>query len=194
MSQPRAISCEGPALYRRFTVDEFEQMGAVGIIGPDERVELIDGEIVVMSPAGRFHEVLRTYLAYHWAKRAPDTVMVSPEMQLRLSEHHQPVLDIGVLPFAILPPDARGPDMLLVVEIADSSLATDTGIKAKAYAENGVREYWVINARTRETLIHRDPTADGYASITEVAPDATLTPLLAPELAIRLTDLPSAEA
>jgi Uma2 family endonuclease len=114
-------------------------------------------------------------------------------MQLRLSDYHQPVIDIGVLPFELLPPDARGPDMLLIVEIADSSLKMDTPIKAAAYAASGVREYWVINARTRSTLIHRDPTANGYASIIEQAPGATLTPHLAPELAIRLSDLPAAE-
>jgi len=83
--------------------------------------------------------------------------------------------------------------MLLVVEIADSSLKLDTTVKAAAYAANGVREYWVINALTRATLIHREPGADGYASIIEQASDASLTPSLVPELAIRLMDLPAAE-
>lgn len=193
MNQLRDISSEGPAPHRRFTVDEFEQMGAAGIIGPDERVELIAGEIYVMSPAGRFHEVLRAYLAHHWTRQAPANILVAPEMQLRLSDYHQPVVDIGVLPFALLPPDARGPDMLLVVEIADSSLSIDTGIKAAAYASGGVREYWVINARTRSTLIHRDPTADGYTAKFEVPASEPVTPLLAPGLTIQLTDLPSAE-
>ena len=114
-------------------------------------------------------------------------------MQLRLSDYHQPVIDIGVLPFALLPPDARGPDMLLVVEIADSSLKMDTTIKATAYAASGVREYWVINARTRATLIHNNPTADGYTIITEHSAGATLTPHLVPELTIRLSELPAAE-
>ncbi len=194
MNQLQDISSEGPAPHRRFTVDEFEQMGAAGIIGPDERVELIAGEIYVMSPAGRFHEVLRFQLAYQWTRLAPSNVMVGAEMQLRLTDYHQPVVDIGVLPFALLPPDARGPDMLLVVEIADSSLAIDTGIKAAAYAAGGVREYWVINARTRSTLIHRDPGPDGYTSKFEVPATEAVTPLLVPELAIRLVDLPSAES
>lgn len=193
MNQLRDISPEGFPLHRRFTADEFEQMGAAGIIGPDERVELIDGEICVMSPVGRFHEVLRMYLAYAWTKKAPTQVMVAPEMQLRLSDHHQPVVDIGVLPFALLPPDARGPDMLLVVEIADSSLKLDTTVKAAAYAASGVREYWVINARSRSTLVYRNPGPDGYATVTEIVQDATLTPAFVPELAIRLVDLPAAE-
>ena len=194
MNQLRDISSEGPAPHRRFTVDEFEQMGAAGIIGPDERVELIAGEIYVMSPAGRFHEVLRGYLAHHWMRRVPETVLVASKMQLRLSAHHQPVVDIGVVPIAILPPDARGPDMLLVVEIADSSLKMDTGIKAAAYAAGSVREYWVINARTRSTLVHRDPSPDGYSAITEASRDTPLTPLLVPELTIQMSSLPKAES
>ncbi len=194
MNRLRDISSEGPAPHRRFTVDEFEQMGAAGIIGPDERVELIAGEIYVMSPAGRFHEVLRHYLMAHWSRCVRPEYFVTDEMQLRLSDYHQPVVDIGVLPFAMLPPDARGPDMLLVLEIADSSLAIDTGLKAAAYAAGGVREYWVINARTRSTLIHHDPGSDGYTSKFEVPATEAVTPLLVPELAIRLVDLPSAES
>lgn len=193
MNQLRDISSEGPAPHRRFTVDEFEQMAAAGIIGPDERVELIAGEIYVRSPAGRFHEVLRAYLTHHWTRKAPPNILVASEMQLRLSDYHQPVFDIGVLPFELLPPDARGPDMLLVVEIADSSLKLDTTIKAAAYAAGGVRDYRVINARTRSTLVHRDPSADGYTTKFEIPASEPVTPLLAPELAIRLSDLPAAE-
>ena len=179
---------------RRFTVDEFEQMAMAGILGPDERVELIAGEIITMSPVGRFHEVLRGYLAQHWTQAAIGmNLLVMAEMQLRLSDDYQPVADIGVLPFAILPPDARGPDMLLVVEIADSSLKMDTTTKAAAYAAAGIRDYWVINARTRETLIHRNPGPEGYTSITTTAASEVSTPLLVPELAIRMADLPRAE-
>ena len=183
-----------PIAKRRFTVDEFEAMGMAGIFGPDERVELIAGEVVAMSPAGRFHEVLRGYLTQHWSRAAPNGVLVMAEMQLRLAIDYQPVLDIGVLPFTILPPDARGQDILLVVEIADSSWKMDTSIKAAAYAMGGVREYWVINARTRETLIHRAPQPEGYSDTFEVAAADISTPLLVPELAIRLSELPGMDA
>ena len=167
-------------------------MGMADVFGPDERVELIAGEIYRMSPAGRFHEVLRTQLAYHWARRAPASVMVAAEMQLRLSDDHQPVLDIGVWPAHLLAPDARGPDMLLAVEIADTSLKMDTTLKAAAYAECRVREYWVINARTRETLIHREPGPQGYAVRLVVAAGEVATPLLVHELATSMADLPAA--
>ena len=183
---------EPPGARRRFTVDEFERMGMAGILGPDERVELIAGEIIAMSPAGRFHEVLRGHLAQAWSRKANEDRFVMAVMQLRLADDDQPVIDIGVLPFAVLPPDARGPDMLLVVEVADSSLAWDTKTKALVYAAAGVREYWVINARTRATLVHREPGPDGYQAITGVAAGEVVTPLLVPEVALRLTDLPAA--
>lgn len=175
---------------RRFTVEEFMRMGETGVLAPDERVELIGGEIIVMSPAGRLHEVLRTYLAHQWSRSAPAGMLVAAEMQLRVADDYQPVADIGVLPLAILPPDARGPDMLLVVEIADSSLDFDLSTKAPAYAAGGVREYLVINAMTRTTLIHGDPDGGAYRSVTEVPASDLLTPALAPELTLRLADLP----
>lgn len=195
MNQHATISAAGPgavpAEKRRFTVDEFLAMGEAGVFGPDERVELLAGEIYVKSPAGRFHEVLRGLLAYHWTRLARPETFVMAEMQLRLSDDYQPVVDIGVFPASLLAPDARGPDMLFVVEIADTSLKLDTTIKAAAYAKGGVHEYWVVDARTRTTLVHREPQADGtYAVTFEVPADDMATPLLVPELAIRMADLP----
>ena len=193
MNQLRDIFPDAPASKRRFTVDEFERMGMAGILGPDERVELIAGEILVMSPAGRFHEVLRTELCLIWFPRSVGRgFKIASEMPLRLSAQFEPVADIAVYPAALLSPDVRGGDVLMVVEIADSSLKMDTGLKAAAYAAGGVREYWVINARTRETLVHREPAAAGYGAVTTVAAGETVMPLLMPELEIRLSDLPAA--
>ena len=178
---------------RLFCVDEFMRMAEAGVFARDERVELFAGEILVMSPAGNFHEVLRLYLHHVWSKRAHDDKLVAAEMQLRLNDHSQPVIDIGVLPFSLLPHKARGPDMLLVLEIADLSLAWDMGEKARAYAASGVREYWVINTRTRATTVHTKPTATGYQNKRDVSGDEIIAPVLAPELAVRLADLPAPE-
>lgn len=193
MNQIANIAPGAPDTKRRFSVDEFMAMGAAGIFGPDERVELLAGEIYQMSPAGRFHEVLRSELSVAWAPfSSRHGNKVVSETPLRLSDDFQPVTDFLVYPGYLLSPDVRGSTALLVVEIADSSLAIDTGIKAAAYAAGCVREFWVITARTRSTLIHRDPTPEGYRSITEVAADQLVTPTLVPELAIRLSDLPAA--
>jgi len=196
MNQHTKFPADALSETRRFTADEFMAMGEAGIFGPDERVELLAGEILVMSPAGRFHEVLRTELALIWGQDCLRRgFKVVEEMQLRLTDDHQPVVDVGVFPAKLVAPDARGTDMLLVVEIADTSLTLDTTVKAAAYAAGGVREYWVVDARTRSTLIHREPDgANGgtYAVTFEVPADQVATPLLVPELAVRMGEFPGA--
>ena len=193
MNQLSDIQSDEPDAKRRFTVDEFERMGTAGIFGPDERVELLAGEIYRMSPAGRFHEVLRTELCLHWSQLSVGQAFkIASEMPLRLSSDFEPVADIVVYPHTLLSPDVRGPTALLVVEIADSSFESDRTFKAAAYAAGGVREYWVINARTREIYAHRMPSFDGYRYTFEVTARDTATPELVPELAVRLADLPAA--
>ena len=97
--------------------------------------------------------------------------------------------DILVYPATTKVPDVRGPTALLVVEVADTSLEYDLDTKAGVYAAHGVREYWVINARTLATRIHRQPAPSGYGDAGEVAADTKLTPQAAPELAVCLNDL-----
>ena len=85
-----------------------------------------------------------------------------------------------------------GSDVLLLVEVADSTLKYDTAKKAPPYARLGVREYWVINAVNLDTRVHRKPTSSGYGYRRKLTKDALLTPTLLPELALRLTDLATA--
>lgn len=164
-------------------------MVAGGIIAEDERIELIGGEVVPMSPKGNRHEVLRTELVFHLARLCPPTLRVASETPLRLAVDEFVEPDLLVYPKTIPLPDVRGDGVLLVVEIADSSLAYDHNMKATLYAAHGVREYWVINARTLVTRVHRGPAASGYVDTSELAADEQLTPHLAPGLVIRLNDL-----
>ena len=97
--------------------------------------------------------------------------------------------DLLVRPATIKVPDVRGITALLVVEIADSSLDYDRKTKAEVYARFGVREYWVVNAWTLDTRVHRQPTGSGYGSIVDAPPSQQLTPMLAPTLAVRLAEL-----
>ena len=164
-----------------------------GIINEDDRVELIGGELVAMSPKGRLHEVLKVELNAFWFARRPPDLMIAPETSLHLGDNDLPEPDFIVYPASILAPDVRWDTVLLVVEVADSSLNYDLKFKAARYAAAGVRDYWVINARDRTTTIFRGPQADAsYAHRTEHAADMMLTPLLAIPLAVRLADLRSA--
>jgi Uma2 family endonuclease len=175
---------------RAWTVEEVERMVEHGVLREPEPFELIGGELVAMAPKDRRHEVLRTELALYWARRMGSSLKVVSESPLRLGQHDAPEPDVIVFPAGLLAPDVRADTVLLVVEVANSSLPTDMHIKAPRYAAAGVREYWVIDARSLVTTVHRDPQPNAeYADRKEHAASETLTPMLAPSLAVRITDL-----
>lgn len=175
---------------RAWTVYEVERMVEAGVLREPEPFELIGGELVAMAPKDRRHEVLRTELTLYWARRMGRDLKFASETPLRLGEHDAPEPDLIVFPAPLLAPDVRADTVLLVVEIADSSLPVDLDTKAPRYAASGVREYWVINVRNLVTTVHREPQLNGqYASRKEHAATETLIPTLVPSLAVRLADL-----
>jgi Uma2 family endonuclease len=174
---------------RCFTVAEIEQMTAAGILHEDERIELIGGEIVPMSPKGNHHEIVKTALTIYWARNLPPDLLFTTETTFRLSD------DTYLEPDFVFYPKATGWKGLsaatarLVVEVADSSLDYDLGRKAGLYAGFGISELWVIDAVKLETRIHREPTAAGHRSVTDCAPTQHLVPASTPALAVALSQL-----
>jgi Uma2 family endonuclease len=174
---------------RRFTVAELEAMTAAGILDEDERIELIGGEIVPMSPKGNHHEILKTALTIYWARKAPDDLRFTTETTFRLTP------DTYLEPDFIFYPKATGIRGLsaetarLVVELADSSLGYDLGRKAALYASFGVAELWVIDAVSLVAHIHREPTAAGYRSVVSLPKDQPLVPQAESSLAVTLGTL-----
>ena len=110
---------------RRFTGAELEAMDRAGILGPEERLELIDGDIIAMAAKGARHETMRTRLASYWSKRVPDDLMVASEPPFLLEPHNEPEPDIIIFPEAMQATEVRGSTVLLVVEVSDSSLSYD---------------------------------------------------------------------
>jgi Uma2 family endonuclease len=175
---------------RRFTVAEVEAMVAAGVMEEDERVELIGGELVPMSPKGIQHEVVKRALLDRWIRARPEEVRLAPETTFRLSEDTYLEPDIVIYPQASGLRGLTSANVLLVVEIADSSLRYDTGRKAAFYASFGIRELWVIDAVRLTTRVFRDPAADGYRNNRDFGPADRITPLIAPEaFALRLDEL-----
>jgi Uma2 family endonuclease len=174
---------------RYFTFAELEEMTAAGILREDERIELIGGEIVPMSPRGDHHEVVKTALTIYWVPKLPSDLLFTTETTFRMND------DTYFEPDFVFYPKEGGWKGLgastarLVVEIADSSLAYDMGRKAGLYASFGIAELWVIHAVTLQTRIHREPSPSGYRSILDLPPTETLVPAAAPPLAVRLADL-----
>lgn len=162
----------------RVTVDAFHRMGEAGVFGPSQRVELIDGEVFDMSPIGALHAALVDALVRYFGRQASEAVVVRCQNPLRLDELNEPEPDIAIL----RPRSDRyttshpGPgDVLLVIEVADTSLAHDLGVKVPLYARHGIPETWVIDAVTRHTRMFRRPAGGVYADETAVEVDRPLS-------------------
>lgn len=148
------------------SVEAFHRMGETGILGPADRVELIDGEIFDMSPIGVLHAAIVDAVLRHLSRSVGESAVIRCQNPLRLDEFSEPEPDIAILrPRADCYTTAHpGPaDVLLVIEVADTSLAYDLGSKVPLYARHGIPEVWVIDAATRQTRVFRQPVGSGEA-------------------------------
>ncbi len=187
VSRHRATTQAAEGLPRlAWTVEEFDSLAEHGFLTEDDRIELIGGELVPMSPKGNRHEVVRGDLALWFSRNVSlnTKVYVEPGWRADLTNYLEP--DILIFPDSLGLGELPGSEVLLVVEVAHSSLAYDTGHKAKTYARLGVREYWVVNAKTLETIVHLEPGAEGYGKVSTFGPSKTLAPLALPDLTVSL--------
>ena len=143
-----------------------------------------------MSPKGNHHEVVKTALLRRWFRAAPAEIELTPETTFRLSEDTYLEPDVVIYPRTTGIRGLAADNVLLVVEIADSSLRYDIGRKAALYAGFGIRELWVIDAVRLTTRVLREPAADGYREAQDFGPADRLMPLIAPEpFALMLDEL-----
>lgn len=174
---------------RPWKVAEIEAMVGAGIIQEDERFELIGGEVVPMLPKGGRHEMVKLDLNEHFQRHRAEELRVAQETTLRLDEISFLEPDFCVFPRSIFPGDLRGYDVLLAIEVSDTSLRYDLGRKIGVYAAFGIPEVWVIDANTLVTRVHRRLGAEGYAEIADIGHDGLLEARRAPSVAVRLADL-----
>lgn len=162
---------------RRFSAADVQAMLEAGVIKDGEKIELIGGELVEMSPQGPLHWDV-TYALSRWFRRnLPDDLGIASQGPLRLGEFHEPEPEFFVFPDGIGVNDVRGRDCVLVIEVAYSSLDFDLKVKAPIYAEHGVREYWVVDVENRRTLVHKSGAGASYGEPEAVSFD---TPLATP--------------
>ena len=166
---------------RAFTIADLERMVEVGILAPDERVELIGGELVPMSAKGARHEAIKIALNRLWGRACPDDYLFAPETGVRLDAQNYVEPDFIIVARTKRLAEVTGPDVLLAVEVADSSLDFDLHRKPQVYAASSVRELWVVDAKRRLVHRHDGVMADGYARIDMVEAATHLVPRHAPE-------------
>lgn len=162
---------ESGIMKHRLTVDEYYRMAEVGVLAPDARVELIDGEIVDMPPMGPRHGGTADLLNYRFMKAVGDAAMVSSQRTLILGKYDAPEPDLMLLrPRADFyrrshpTPD----EILLVLEISDSTWRYDREIKAPLYARHGVSDLWIVNLRKQELHCFRGPRGGEFAEVVTI--------------------------
>lgn len=176
---------------RLFTVEEYHRMAEAGILGEDERVELIEGEIVQMAPIGPRHAGGVINATRLFITRLGDRAVVSPQNPVVISPRSEPQPDLLLLrPRAVsysreLP---TSQDVLLTVEVADTMVRYDRLVKARLYARAGIAEFWLCLPTDGAVEVHRRPGADGYAGVTSHGPGQQVTALAFPDVSFAVTD------
>lgn len=179
---------------KRWSRDEYDKMIDAGLFGPEEKVELVEGEIITMAPQHEPHAVAGT-LAEDVLRRAFGSAChVRSQRPLALASDSEPEPDIAVVEgrprdFLRLHPTSA----LLVVEVSDSSLQYDRAHKGPVYARAGIQEFWIVNLAERVVEVYRDPTSDSagstYTARHVFRQGEAIAPLGAPEAQVVVTDI-----
>ena len=175
----------------RFSVEEYHKLGEAGILDENDRVELLDGEIILMAPIGKHHAKAVRRLARKLNAVFADVSIVDSQNAIVLDDFSEPQPDILLLRLEIDDTDElpRPEDILLVIEVADSTLRFDSTTKLRAYARAGLAEYWIVNLAERAVDIYRNPTGAGYAEHFRRERADTLAPAAFPDRTIAVADI-----
>ncbi len=176
---------------RRFTVEEFHRMGEAGIFHEDDRVELIDGQIVQLSPIGRPHAYAVTMLNNLLASRLAGRALVSPQNPVHLFRDSEPLPDIVLLRLRsdYKNVDVGPADVLLLVEVADSSLRYDRVVKLRLYARAGIPEVWIVDVAGGRVEVYRRPAERRYEQVERVGRGGRVAPAAFPDISIAVDEI-----
>jgi Uma2 family endonuclease len=170
---------------RRFTVHDYHRMGEAGILHEDDRVELIEGEIVEMAAIGTRHFACVNGLTRLLVRGVGDAAIVSVQNPARLDEHTEPQPDLTVLRVRDYRESLPMPeDVLLLIEVSDTTLAYDRGVKLPLYARAGIREVWIVDLTKEIIERHTDPSGSGYRRVEQARRGEKIEPSALPGLAL----------
>jgi Uma2 family endonuclease len=170
-----------------FTVELYHKLGELGVFHEDDRVELLDGQIVEMSPIGSQHAACVNRLTMLLARGTTGPVTVSPQNPVVLDARWEPQPDIALLRRVVGLP--RPGDVLLIVEVADTSLDRDRDYKLPRYAAVGIPETWIVDLNAPAITVYRDPTPSGYRTSFVARRGDSLRPALLEEVELAVSDI-----
>ncbi len=179
-----------PNRLKRLTVQDYNRMSELGILDPDERTELIAGQIVLMVAKGTPHVTSLHLLANNLRDQLENIALVRTQDPIHLDNYSEPEPDVIIAQGTVLDYADHHPhpnEIYLVVEVADSTLKQDCEIKDKLYAQAGIAEYWVVDLKNRQLHIFRNPTPTGYTSHLILSEPSEISPLAFPHITLALT-------
>ncbi len=174
----------------RLTVDEYYRMADVGLLSPDDRTELIEGEIVDMPPIGSRHAAAVALLAKRMIRALGDSADARAQSPVRFLPRSEPQPDVALVKYrsdGYRQAHPTAGDTLLLIEVSDSTLRYDLEVKARLYATHGILEYWVVDLVNRRVVRHRAPSGAQYAQVEEITAGTLELPV--GKIEIDLSDL-----
>ncbi len=175
-----------------FTRAEYHRLAEAGVLGEDDRVELIEGEILEMSPIGRRQWACVDRLSHLFVRAVGNEAIVHVQNPVPLNERSEPEPDLTLLRFRAdfyASADPTPADVLLVVEVADSSVEYDRQVKAPLYARTGIPELWLLDLGRDHLVVYREPSGSGYGTTRVLRRGETISPVAFPDLVIPVVDL-----
>jgi Uma2 family endonuclease len=172
---------------RLFTVQEYHLMGEAGILGEDDRLELIEGEIVQMAAIGTRHATCVRRLIRQFRQLPEESAILDVQNPIQLTERTEPQPDVVLLQFRLDYYETAHPipsEVLLLVEVSDSTVDFDRDVKVPNYARSGIQEVWLWDLEVNCLEVYREPTANGYTSMQKFERGEMVAPLAFPEFEV----------
>src|ERR1041385_7926742 len=176
----------------RFNVEEYYRMAETGVLKPDARVELLDGEIIDMSPIGPFHGGVTNYLNEMFTAASKRRWVTAVQNPVSLDDHSEPQPDLVLLkpsPDFYRRQHPQPADVHLLIEVSDSSLTTDRQAKLPAYGRAGIVEVWIVNLIDQTVEVYREPHFTGYGSKTILRAGDQAAPQAFPDVKVDVAEL-----
>lgn len=181
-----------PVKRRLFTVEEYHRLAQAGILGEDDRVELLEGEIVEMAPIGSRHAGTVNRLNRLLSHLVGDLAVVAVQNPIRIGEHSEPQPDLALLhprPDFYASAHPQPADVLLLVEVAEATASYDREVKVPIYARAAIPEVWLVDLERERIEVFRQPSPQGYGEALTLGRGQRLSPLLLPHISLAVDDI-----